>query len=123
MRQAVAARIWSTRAAAGRSSLPAAAVERLARRGERDELDAALEQLAGQGTNLTFIFTDEEPLYDELTREGRLDGAPNLQVATVRTGANTHALQPPWVQAEVHRLMDDALERELRQTRARTGTM
>jgi pimeloyl-ACP methyl ester carboxylesterase len=103
--------------------LPAAAVERLARRGERDELDAALEQLAGQGTNLTFIFTDEEPLYDELTREGRLDGAPNLQVATVRTGANTHALQPPWVQAEVHRLMDDALERELRQTRARTGTM
>jgi hypothetical protein len=108
------------RARAGR--LPAAAVRALTRRAEPDELDVALEQLAGQGTNLTFIFTDEEPLYDELARDGRLDGAPNLQVATVRTGANTHALQPPWVQAEVHRLMDDALERELRLARQRADT-
>ena len=108
----------AVRAASGRlRRLPAAAAGRLVRRGAPDELDAALGRLADQGTNLTFIFTDEEPLHDELARAGRLDGAPNLRVANVRTVANMHALQPPWVQQEVHVLMDDALERELRHAR------
>jgi pimeloyl-ACP methyl ester carboxylesterase len=109
----------AVRAAAARlRRLPAAAAGRLRRRGGHDELDAALVRLADQGTNLTFIFTDEEPLHDELARMGRLDGAPNLRVANVRTVANMHALQPPWVQQEVHVLMDDALERELRHARS-----
>jgi hypothetical protein len=92
------------------------------RRGDApDELDAALTRLAAQRTDLTLVFTDGEPLEDELAREGRLDGAANVHVANVRTGASMHSLQPPWVQAEVHDIMDDALDRALRLARSPQG--
>jgi hypothetical protein len=92
---------------------PAEALERVRRRGAPDELDAALAQLAGRGTSVTIIFTDQEPLHDELFRAGHLGDGSALQVAHVRTGDDAHALRPPWVQADVHRLMDDVMEREL----------
>lgn len=98
--------------------LPSGIAARLRRNGSADELDAALTRLAAQRTDVTLVFTDGEPLHDELARAGRLDGAPNVHVANVRTGASMHALQPPWVQAEVHEIMDDALDRALRLARA-----
>ena len=98
---------------------PAEVLERVRRRGAPDELDAALEHLAGQGTSVTIIFTDQEPLHDELSRAGHLQDGSELQVEHVHTGENAHALQPPWIQAEVHRLMDDVVERELRRRRPR----
>jgi hypothetical protein len=98
--------------------LPADVRGRLRRGDAPDELDAALTRLAAQRTVLTLVFTDGEPLEDELVREGRLDGATNVRVANVRTGASMHALQPPWVQAQVHDIMDDALDRALRLARS-----
>jgi alpha-beta hydrolase superfamily lysophospholipase len=62
------------------------------------------------------MFTGKEVLRGELSRNGvleRMDRWPNLQLALLGTSADTHTLTPPWLQRQVHALVDEVLEGEL----------
>ncbi len=98
---------------------PAAFLRHAARRwrtrsaGE-DELDRALDRLRDTGKHLLFVFSENEPLHEELEREGRLrqhDRWPNLELAVVP--GRDHTLRPLSSQKRVHELLDRALDREL----------
>jgi hypothetical protein len=111
LRRLIAVLLWIVR-------LPAhMAVRRRARREAMraggDDLDRALDRLRDTGTRVTMIFSGEEPLFDELRREGRLermDRWPNVEI--VGAPGRSHTLKPEWVQAAVGALLDRAIERE-----------
>jgi alpha-beta hydrolase superfamily lysophospholipase len=80
-------------------------------------LAGILDQLRDRGQRVLLLFTGAEPLRAELATRGLLDELnrwPNLTVAMRGTAADTHTLTPPWLQREVHGLVDGALEQELR---------
>jgi pimeloyl-ACP methyl ester carboxylesterase len=84
-----------------------------------DPLDQALDRLAEAGRALVVVFTDREPLRAELERTGRLSALaarPLVSVQLIPTAAETHTLQPLWVQERVHPIVDLAIERELDRT-------
>jgi dienelactone hydrolase len=86
-----------------------------------DPLEAALSLLRETDRRLLVVFTDREPLRDELEADGRLAGMaahPAVRVELIASGAETHTLQPPWIQERVHGLVDAELERELERARA-----
>jgi dienelactone hydrolase len=91
----------------GGAAPPAAAYE--------NDLDAALGQFADSGKRMMLLFSEHEPLHEELVRSGRmqrLQAAPGVTCERVRI--RDHTLRPLWAQAEAHAALDRALERELR---------
>jgi alpha-beta hydrolase superfamily lysophospholipase len=97
-----------------------------ARRSRGRRTDDALVQLRESGTRLLFVFGGEEPLHEELEREGRLDELdqwPNLELELLP--GNDHSFRPIRSQQYVHALLERALEREIelaRTARARSAS-
>jgi hypothetical protein len=97
--------------------------EALARRRERraggDELDQALDRLRDTDKQLTFLFTDNEPLREELEREERLTDAgrwPNIEVGYLP--GDVHTLRPFVTQRAANEALDRALREEIQRPRA-----
>jgi pimeloyl-ACP methyl ester carboxylesterase len=90
-----------------------------ARRDGGDELDRALDQIRDDGKRLRFMFSDHEPLYEELELEGRLqrmDRWPNVDFDFIP--GQDHLLRPPMAQRSAYAALDNALEAELRRRAA-----
>ncbi len=83
--------------------------------GGRDQVDDALERLHASGKPTTFLFSEDEPLLDELVRSGRLSRISAWQNFSIEhVGVRDHTLRPTWSQGQAHVVLDRALERELR---------
>jgi pimeloyl-ACP methyl ester carboxylesterase len=85
-----------------------------AQRAGEDELDWALDQLRDTGKHLQFIFSGNEPLYEELELDGRLkrlDRWPNIGLELIP--GRDHTLRPFQSQRHAHEALDRALDREL----------
>lgn len=77
---------------------------------EAELLDRAL----GSGKQLTFVFAERERLLEEFTRLGRIaDFERSANVSLHALDVNDHTLRPTWAQREVHRILDEALDRQL----------
>jgi pimeloyl-ACP methyl ester carboxylesterase len=86
-----------------------------ARRSGGDELDRALDRLRDTGKHLRFMFSDHEPLYEELELDGhiqRMGRWPNVGFDFVP--GQDHLLKPLEAQRFAHAALDRALEEELR---------
>jgi pimeloyl-ACP methyl ester carboxylesterase len=81
-----------------------------------DRLDLALDRLQAQGKHLAIVFGPREQMRLELERSGRmlsLQARPNVTVDLLDGDVEVHTLEPLWLQAAVHELLDAALGREL----------
>jgi pimeloyl-ACP methyl ester carboxylesterase len=91
-----------------------AMAQRRARRAGGDELDRALDLLRAADKQLQFLFSDNEPLREELEHEGRLerpDRWPNIGVELLP--GRIHTLRPAPAQRAAHAALDRALDAEL----------
>ncbi len=80
--------------------------------GER-EAQALLEVIVNSGRRVLLLFSEREPVYDELVRSGHSQGlsaAPNVSLE--RIPVRDHTLRPVWAQGELHAALDRALARE-----------
>ncbi len=90
-----------------------------ARRRGRDELDQALDRLLDSDKHLHFFFSGNEPLYEELKLEGRLqqfERRPNTSLELIPD--RDHTLRPFQAQRAAHQALDRALGEELRRVPA-----
>jgi pimeloyl-ACP methyl ester carboxylesterase len=88
------------------------------RRSRQDDVALALRALRATNTQLLFAFSGEEPLQEELAREGRLvppSAWPNVRIETLP--GYDHVLRPLAAQRAAHAALDRALDRELARTR------
>jgi hypothetical protein len=96
-------------------ALPRRALARWsARHAGEDDLDRALDQLRDTGKHLRFIFSGNEPLYEELELDGRLQRLerwPNVGLDLIP--GRDHTLRPFRSQIHAHAALDRALEQEL----------
>jgi hypothetical protein len=86
---------------------------RRAARAGGNELDHALDRLRDNGVRAQLVFTAGEALRRELAHDGffeRLDRWPNLLVHLLEGPPDTHTIQPPAVQREVHDVIDKAVD-------------
>jgi hypothetical protein len=77
------------------------------------DLDTALDRLVASGKRVLFLFSEHEPVMDELTvsgREQRLTEAPNVTFEHV--AVRDHTMRPGSSQREAHAALDRALARE-----------
>ncbi len=80
-----------------------------------NRVDGALEALRSSGKRALFLFSEGEPLRDELTRSGRiawLEQWPNVTLDYIQV--RDHTLRPNVAQQQAHAALDRALSRELR---------
>jgi hypothetical protein len=101
-------------AAAAPHSLVANAIARWRARGESDALELALDHLRSTGKQIAFVFSEHEPLYQELERHGRVSNRerwPNVEFELLP--GRDHTLRPAESQRRAHEALDRALEREL----------
>ncbi|HEY1566327.1 MAG TPA: hypothetical protein VGF68_04895 [Solirubrobacteraceae bacterium] len=100
------------------AGLPARQLRRLAaswKAGPREsETDRLLGRLRDSGKRVLFVFSEREPLADELERSGwrsRLEQSPGIAVEHI--AVNDHTLRPGWAQdqaqATLDRFLGDAL--------------
>ena len=89
------------------------------RRGSADEslqdVGIALDRLRARGTATLLVFSRTEPLLDDFERGGYLDGLaedPGVSVEEIPT--RDHTFRATWAQEQVHRALDEALERVIR---------
>jgi alpha-beta hydrolase superfamily lysophospholipase len=78
-----------------------------------DELDLLFDRLRQSGKRVTLLFSDNEPLHEELTRTGhmtRLEQAPHVTLEHIPV--RDHTLRPGWAQVQAHEVLDGAIERE-----------
>jgi dienelactone hydrolase len=78
------------------------------------EIDAALDGLIASGKHALFLFSEHEPLDDELTQSGRalrLQAAPN--VTFERLAVRDHTMRPSWAQQLTHAALDRAVALEM----------
>lgn len=74
------------------------------------DLPGSFDTLGKRGVRSLLVFADDEPLADELRREGRwpeLADRPGLRVE--RIGVGDHTLRPLWAQRRLHALLDEAV--------------
>jgi dienelactone hydrolase len=79
-----------------------------------DELAVALNQLAGTEKRLVFVFSENEPLHQELDRQGKLErlrGQPNIELELLP--GRDHTLRPANSQQSAYEVLDRALTVEL----------
>jgi dienelactone hydrolase len=77
------------------------------------QAQALLEVIVNSGRRVLLLFSEREPVYEELLRSGRSQGlsaAPNVSLE--RIPVRDHTLRPVWAQAELHAALDRALARE-----------
>jgi hypothetical protein len=89
-----------------------------------DRLDVALERLTATGCRLDIVFTDGEPLRADLDEAGhvaRLAAHPQVTLERIPSGAQTHTMQPLWIQERAQAIADEALARELRRAQSVTA--
>lgn len=89
-------------------------LSRLTARSDRDELDRALQRLGETDKRVLWVFSGEEPLHEELKREGRLERLqrwPHVELDLIP--GRDHTLRPTAARRGAHAALDDALEREL----------
>jgi alpha-beta hydrolase superfamily lysophospholipase len=80
-----------------------------------EALQDALRRLDRSGQRSLFVFSGEEPLYEELDGDGgieRLERWPHVEL--VRIPGHDHTLRPPAARRGAYEALDRALERELR---------
>ena len=73
-------------------------------------LDASLESLLASGGKVMLLFSEREPLRDELVRTGtwnRLEAAENVTIE--RVTVRDHTMRPVWAQREAHEALDRAV--------------
>lgn len=78
-------------------------------------LDDCFDRLAATGTRGVFVFTGDEPLYEELERDGyvgRLANWPGIELELLARSPVTHTLRPIWCQQRVHAALDAAVRRD-----------
>lgn len=88
-------------------------------RAQRSIVETALDRLRDQGTETLLVLSENEPLREQLAREGRLAGSPrwpNLTIEPLPTA--DHQYRDPSMQAFVHQVLDHACERVLRRLSA-----
>lgn len=86
------------------------------RRGE-NELDEALERLSAGGKHVRFIFSGNEPLHEELLRDGYIERLPAWPtVGLEMLPGRVHTLRPFQSQQAAHAALDRALGEVLRQS-------
>jgi hypothetical protein len=95
---------------------PARQLQRLRgrRTGGTSQVDHRLTRLLATGKRVTVLFTEREPLRDELERSGwlaRLEAEPAVTVEHV--AVIDHTLRPAWAQDQLEAALDRALDREL----------
>jgi pimeloyl-ACP methyl ester carboxylesterase len=74
-----------------------------------------LKTLSAHGTDVTLIFSLDEPLYRQIVRFGFLDRLPQWPgVFVEETPIKDHNIRAPWVQALISDRVDAALRRQLR---------
>jgi alpha-beta hydrolase superfamily lysophospholipase len=98
---------------AGKTPTVLGGIERRAQ-SRRHEVNRALEQLRDSHTHVMFAFSEDEPLVEELKRDGQLDSVdrwPNLTLEFLP--GREHILQALRSQRDAHLALDRALEREL----------
>lgn len=81
-----------------------------------DALDLAFDRLREAGKDVHVVFAGDEPLCADWRREGRLerlDRLPHVALDVISLTADTHTLQPLWLQEQVHGLVDTAVGRGL----------
>lgn len=89
------------------------------RRRRRRRLDSALDRLCETDKRTLFVFGGNEPLHEELERDGRLermDRWPNLEFEVVP--GRDHTFGPISSQRHVHEVLGRALDRELKRAGA-----
>jgi dienelactone hydrolase len=101
---------------------PARGLRRVAGRrgGAGDEVDDRLTRLLATGKRVMVLFTEREPLRDELEGSGwlaRLEAAPAVTIE--RVAVIDHTLRPGWAQDQLEAALDRALDRELQVAAAR----
>lgn len=75
-------------------------------------LDASVDSLLATGSRLMVLFSDREPLRDELARTGTLERIRALENVTLEHVAiRDHTLRPAWAQREAHEALDRAVLR------------
>jgi alpha-beta hydrolase superfamily lysophospholipase len=92
-----------------------AAARRSARRAGDDQLDLAFDSLRDTGRHLQFVFSGNEPLYEELELDGRLQRLgrwPNIDLELIP--GEDHTLRPLESQRRASEALDRALEQERR---------
>jgi hypothetical protein len=93
-------------------SLVANTLARVQARSEASELELALDRLRDTQRQLALIFSEEEPLHEELQRAGLfpdVDRWPNVTLELIP--GRDHTLRPPASQRSAHEALDRALER------------
>lgn len=76
--------------------------------------DRLLAQLLDTGKRALFLFSEREPLHDELRRSGWLATLQTSPAVTVEhLAVIDHTLRPSWAQEEAQQALDRALAREL----------
>jgi hypothetical protein len=89
---------------------PLGAIER---RRVAGQLMSAFRTLDDRDVELTLVFTGNEPLRDELARDGHLGEVPRWKnVAVHDVPGRDHTLRPRQEQEWVHALLDDVLGRK-----------
>jgi hypothetical protein len=89
-------------------------IGRMRRLGNADQLDLVLDLLRDGGSQLLFLFSENEPLHEELERQGRLprnERWPNIKLELIP--GRDHTLRPLYSQERAHEALDRALDREL----------
>ncbi|HEY5189937.1 MAG TPA: hypothetical protein VII87_12930 [Solirubrobacteraceae bacterium] len=97
---------------------PVRAVRKLATRDDdgvsaEREAQGLLEVIVNSGRRVLLLFSEHEPVYDELLRSGAdrwLTASPNVSLE--RIAVRDHTLRPVWAQGELHSALDRALARE-----------
>lgn len=76
-------------------------------------IDTELADMMRSGRRVLLLFSDGEPLHDELKRTGRMErlaAAPNVVIEHVPV--RDHTVRPVWAQRLLHQALDRALARE-----------
>ena len=86
----------------------------LDRRRQRGEIEGAFDRLREAQQRLLLVFGEDEPVVDELERDGYLDELerwPNMTLR--RLPGNNHTFRPLRAQRRLHELLDQELDHEL----------
>jgi hypothetical protein len=95
-------------------SLLRRALARVQGLGDSDQVDLVFDLLRDAGKQMLFVFSEKEPLHEELERQGRLprnDRWPNMKLELIP--GRDHTLRPHYSQERAHEALDRALDREL----------
>jgi hypothetical protein len=81
---------------------------------EAGDVDALLERLHISGKRVLMLFSEDEPLHEELMRSGRLERITRWQNFEIRSlPVRDHTLRPNWAQQQAHSIIDRAVQAEL----------